>query len=96
MKEVNPAEILTDHDTKILKEVSLCMLNIWSREIEEKKRDRIYDNVALDAFMSTFVLMVDDLIRDKNVKKYVSHVYGGPRIAIDAPIKYEEVYSVNV
>ncbi len=96
MKEVNPAEILTDHDIKTLKEVSLHMLNIWSREIEEKKRDRIYDNVALDAFMSTFVLMIDDLVRDKNVKKYVSHIYGGPRIAIDAPIKYEEVYSVNV
>ncbi len=96
MEKIDLAEILTDNDIKILKEVSVCMLNIWSREIEQKKRPRIYDNVALDAFMSTFVLMINDLIHDKNVNKYVSHVYGGPRISIDAPIRYEDVYDVNV
>ncbi len=95
MEEINNAETLTDYDIKILKEVSVCMLNIWSREIEEKKKARIYDNVALDAFMSTFVLMINDMIRDRNIKEYISHVHGSPRIAIDAPIRYDEIYTVN-
>ena len=88
MKEVNPEELLNDHDIKILKDISVCMLDTWSKEIEEKKRNRIYDNVALDAFMSVFTLMIDDFTKNKNIKNYISHAYGGPRIAIDAPIRY--------
>jgi len=88
MPEIDPAELLNDHDIKILRGLSTHIYNIWSKEIEEDKRERVYDNVALDAFMSVFTLMIDDFTKNKNIKNYISHAYGGPRIAIDAPIRY--------
>ena len=89
MQTVEPEEIINEHDIKILHDLSINMLNIWSKEIEEKQRSRIYDNTALDAFMSVFTLMIDDFIKNKNIKNYISHVYGAPRLAIDVPIRYD-------
>lgn len=89
MKEIDPAEILSDHDVQILKDMSSCLLTIWSREIQEKKRTKIYDNRTLDEFMSEFTLMIDDLQKNKNIKNYISHALGRARLEIDAPVSYE-------
>ena len=84
---VETSEMLTDHDVKTLKELSGCLLSIWSEEIEEKKRQMIYDNETLDDFMSLFTVMIDDLANKKNIKDYISFVRG-PHLTIEAPVKY--------
>lgn len=87
MPEIEPAEVLTDHDIKTLEELSTCLLGIWSEEIEEKGRNKIYDNNALDAFMSVFTVMIDDLVHKKNIKDYISHVRGA-YLTIEVPVRY--------
>ena len=88
MPESNTAEMLTDHDIETLKELSTCLLGIWSREIEEKKRNKTYDNKALDAFMAEFTVMIDDFVNKKNIIDYVSYVRGA-YLTIEVPVRYE-------
>ncbi len=85
MVEISNKEILTDRDIETLKELSLCLYSVWSEEMETKKRDTVYDNTTLDSFMSSFALMVDDLISKKNIHDYVSYVRG-PHLTIEAPL----------
>ena len=89
MVDIDSSEVLTDHDINVLQEVSGCMLSIWSEEIEEKNRKKIYDNESLDDFMSIFTVMVDDLIHNKNIKDYISYVRG-PHLTVEAPVRYRE------
>ncbi len=86
MPEIDP-EVLNDHDIKTLEGLSECLLGIWSEEIEEKRRNSIYDNKALEDFMAVFTVMVDDLVKKKNIKDYISHVRGA-RLTIEVPIRY--------
>lgn len=76
LKEIYPKDKLTDHDIETLEELSKCLLGIWSKEIEEKGRDNIYDNNSLDSLIAVFTSMVDDLVQKKNMKDYVSYVRG--------------------
>lgn len=85
---IYPEDKLTDHDIKTLEELSTCLLGIWSREIEEKKRDHIYDNKALDAFMAEFTVMIGDLINKKNIVDYISYVHGA-HLTIEVPVRYD-------
>lgn len=78
-------EILNDHDVKTLEELSICMLNIWSKEIEEKKRKKVYDNTTLDAFMAELTIMIEDIIRSKKITDYISHIHGA-RFVVEVPI----------
>lgn len=87
MPEIDPAEALTDNDIKTLEELSTCLLGIWSEEIEEKGRNKIYDNNALEDFMAVFTVMVDDLVKKRNIKDYISHVRGA-YLTVEAPVRY--------
>jgi hypothetical protein len=86
MTEIDPAELLTDHDIKILGELSMSIFDIWSEEIQKKKRGIVYDNKTLDDFMSEFTIMVDSLIREKNIKDYISHIHGN-YLTIEVPVR---------
>lgn len=88
MTEIYPAEALTEHDIKILENISRNIFDIWSEEIQKKKRDAVYDNKALDDFMSEFAIMVDNLTRNKHIKDYISHTHG-TYLTIEVPVKYE-------
>ena len=90
MQKVDPKEQLDEHDIKILNDLSTKLLEIWSKEIEDKQLTFVYNNLALDEFMSVFTLMVNDFIKNKNIKNYISHAYGSPRLVIDAPIRYSD------
>lgn len=87
MTDENPAETLTDHDIKILEKLSIDLYDIWSQEIQQKKRDTVYDNKTLDAFISEFTVMIDSLTRDKNIKNYISHIHG-TSLTIGVPVRY--------
>lgn len=87
MTEIDPAEALTDHDIKILEKLSSDIFGIWSEEIQKKKRGTVYDNKALDDFMSEFTIMVDNLARNKQIKDYISHTHGA-YLTIEVPVKY--------
>jgi len=87
MSEIDPVEALTDHDIKTLEELSTCLLGIWSEEIEEKGRSKIYDNKALEDFMAVFTVMVDDLVHKKNIRDYISHIRGA-YLTIEVPVRY--------
>jgi len=87
-KTIYPEDKITDHDIKILEELSTYLLGIWSREIEEKRRDRIYDNNALDDFMSEFAIMISDIRNKKNIADHISYVRG-PHLTIEVPVRYE-------
>lgn len=80
-------EVLNDHDIKTLEGLSECLLGIWSEEIEAKGRNKIYDNRALEDFMAVFTVMVDDLVKKKNIKDYISYVRG-PYFTVEVPVRY--------
>lgn len=88
MTEIDPAEVLTEHDIKILENLSRNMFDIWSEEIQKNKRSTVYDNEALDDFMSEIAIMIDNLTRNKHIKDYISHTHGA-YLTIEAPVKYE-------
>jgi hypothetical protein len=88
MTEIDPAEILTEHDIKILEALSRNIFDIWSEEIQKKKRRTVYDNKALDDFMSELAIMVDNLTRNKQIKDYIAHTHGA-YLTIEVPVKYE-------
>lgn len=88
MTEIDPAETLTEHDIKILEALSGNIFDIWSEEIQKKKRRTVYDNKALDDFMSELTIMIDNLTRNKHIKDYISHTHGA-YLTVEAPIKYE-------
>jgi len=92
MREAEPAELLDDHDIRILNDLSMKLLDIWHKELEDKQLTFIYNNVALDNFMSEFTLMINDFIKNKNIKNYISHVHGGPSLSIDVPMRYDYVH----
>lgn len=87
MPEIDP-EVLNDHDIKTLEGLSECLLGIWSEEIETKRRRKVYDNDTLEDFMAIFTVMVDDLIKKKNIKDYISHIKG-PYFTVDVPARYD-------
>jgi hypothetical protein len=87
MTEIHPAEAPTEHDIKILENMSRNLFDIWSEEIQKKKRDTVYDNKALDDFMSEFAIMVDNITRNKNIKDYISHTHGS-YLTIEVPVRY--------
>ena len=87
MPEIDP-EVLNDHDIKTLEGLSECLLGIWSEEIETKRRNKVYDNKALEDFMAVFTVMVDDLVKKKNIKDYISYVRG-PYFTIEVPVRYD-------
>lgn len=87
MTEIDPAEELTEHDIKILEKLSRNLFDIWSEEIQKNKRSEVYDNEALDDFISEFTIMVDNLIHNKHIIDYVSHTHGAYLI-IEVPVKY--------
>ncbi len=89
MQEAEPAELLDDHDIRILNDLSMKLLDIWHKELEDKQLTFIYDNVALDDFMSEFTLMINDFIKNKNIKNYISHAHGGSSLSIDVPMRYD-------
>ncbi len=89
MREAEPAELLDDHDIRILNDLSMKLLDIWHKELEDKQLTFIYDNVALDNFMSEFTLMINDFIKNKNIKNYISHAHGGPSLSIDVKMSYD-------
>ncbi len=89
MREAEPAELLDDHDIRILNDLSMKLLDIWHKELEDKQLTFIYDNVALDDFMSEFTLMINDFIKNKNIKNYISHAHGGPSLSIDVKMRYD-------
>lgn len=88
MTEIDPAEALTEHDIKILGDLSRCLFDIWSEEFQKKKRDTVYDNKTLDDFMSEFTIMLDNLTTNKHIKDYISHTYR-TYFSIEVPVKYE-------
>lgn len=88
MANTNRTETLTDYDINTLEKLSLCMYDIWSEAIEEKKRDNVYDNKTLDLFMSVFAVTIDDLIHKKNIRDYVSYVRGA-HITVESPVIYD-------
>jgi hypothetical protein len=88
MTEIVPTETLTEHDIKILEELSRNLFDIWSKEIQKNKRSTVYDNEALDDFMSEFTIMIDNVTHNKHIKDYISHTHG-TFFAIEVPVKYE-------
>lgn len=87
MTEIEPVEKLTDHDIKILEGLSKCIFDIWSEEIQKKKRGTVYDNKAIDDFMSEFTIMIDNIMRNKNIKDYISHAHGS-YLTVEIPVRY--------
>lgn len=88
MTEIDPTEELTEHDINLLVDLSKNLLDIWSEEIEKKKRSTVYDNKVLDDFMSEFTIMIDNLKRNKNIKDYISYTHG-TYFSIEVPAKQE-------
>ena len=88
MTEIDPAETLTEHDTKILEKLSRNLFDIWSEEIQKNKRSTVFDNEAFDDFISEFTIMVDNLTNNKHIKDYISHTHGA-YLSIEVPVKYE-------
>lgn len=88
MTKIDPAEELTEHDIKILADLSRNILDIWSAEIDKNKRSTVYDNKVLDDFMSEFTIMIDNLKRNKNIKDYISYTHGA-YFSIEVPAKQE-------
>ena len=87
MTEIDPTEALTDHDINISEHLSENIFDIWSEEIQKKKRGTVYDNKALDNFISELTIMVDNITRNKQIKDYISHTHGD-YLAIEVPVKY--------
>jgi hypothetical protein len=88
MTEIDPAEVLTEHDIKNLEILSSNIFDIWSKEIQKNKRSRVYDNETLDDFISEFAIMIDNLTRNKHIKDYITHTHG-TYLTIEVPIKHE-------
>jgi hypothetical protein len=87
---IDPEDVLTEHDIKILGDLSRDIFDIWSEEIQKNKRERVYDNAILDDFMSEFTIMIDNLIRNKNIKDYISYTHGA-YFALEVPAKKNHI-----
>lgn len=85
----SPEMLLSDDDVENIKKLELCIFDIYSKR-KEKGKKSTYDNRTLDAFMVELSIMIDDIKDRKNIRNFVSHGLGSPRLGIDVIVKYEE------
>lgn len=86
-KEPELSEIISDGDVTNLYDLSMCILHIRKRSLDENRKT-VYDNSTLERFMDEFTLMIDEISKKKNIKDYISHV-ASPKFEISVPIKYD-------
>ena len=98
---ISPADVMWDiegiseNDSKKLLKLLKCINELWDEarkkgEIERIDGEKIFDNYALDRFISDLVLLLNDIESRRHIRDYISG--NNAKFTIEVPLKQFQRY----